>query len=439
MEDYNVATFPYINGRIYDVNSISYANEDGVKYCSKKAPARLVLDNNVNMDMESYEETYGNNATFCVANPFTPYWQKKVSDVVDQLVNDWGVSGVYIDQIGSAIPKLCWDKHHHHTLGGGNFWREGYLAMMNEIASATSKGTEKRRLAAVPVAVADKSKSKSGVEVVGGSTGSIAPMVTEDNAEAYLDMMQGVLTLVAFRSHPTQSSSYNAVLQGNNYKILAPAFPVIYGGYYVGFGAEWFRADFEDHDWWCAKLSAGFLSGSQMGWFSLIGINPNPEDQCGPMGVGDLLLSADSDDLIAFMKRLSTMRAQSSVLMYIIDGRIARPVVMSPAPPTRLQKTASGGRPILTYDVVSSMTWESHDSKSIMTLITSNVNESFETSIIFDPTSWGFAPGASIKVTQIKIGVSNPYYVGTLKEGSYSLPIKMQGRDIMALQFTPVL
>lgn len=431
-EDYNVATFPYINGRIYDVNSISYAKEDGLKYCSKKAPTRLVLDNNVNMDMESYEETYGNNATFCVANPFTPYWQAKVSDVVDQLVNDWGVSGVYIDQIGSAIPKLCWDKHHHHTLGGGNFWREGYLAMMNEIASVTSKGTEKRRLADE----VDKSKSKSKRSEVDGS---IAPMVTEDNAEAYIDMMQGVLTLVAFRSHPSQSSSYNTVLQGNNYKILAPAFPVIYGGYYVGFGAEWFRADFEDHDWWCAKLSAGFLSGSQMGWFSLIGIDPNPEDQCGPMGVGDLILSADSDDLITFMKKLSTMRAQSTVLPYIIDGRIARPVVMNPVPPTRLQKVPSGGRPLLTYDAVSSMTWEAHDAKSVLTLITSNVNESFETTIIFDPTSWGFAPGVSIKVTQTKIGVSNPYYVGTFKEGSYSLPIKVQGRDIVALQFTPVL
>lgn len=47
----------------------------------------------------------------------------------------------------------------------------------------------------------------------------------------------------------------------------------IYGGYYVGFGAIWTRADFADHDWWCSKLSAMLVTGSQLGWFSLAGID----------------------------------------------------------------------------------------------------------------------------------------------------------------------
>ena len=45
----------------------------------------------------------------------------------------------------------------------------------------------------------------------------------------------------------------------------------IYGGYYVGFGAIWTRADFEVHDWWCSKLAAMLVTGSQLGWFSLAG------------------------------------------------------------------------------------------------------------------------------------------------------------------------
>jgi hypothetical protein len=48
----------------------------------------------------------------------------------------------------------------------------------------------------------------------------------------------------------------------------------IYGGYYVGFGAIWTRADFGDHDWWCSKLSAMLVTGSQLGWFSLAGTSP---------------------------------------------------------------------------------------------------------------------------------------------------------------------
>ena len=43
------------------------------------------------------------------------------------------------DQIGSAIPKLCWDATHGHTLGGGNFWTTGYQAMMDAIAHSLYK------------------------------------------------------------------------------------------------------------------------------------------------------------------------------------------------------------------------------------------------------------------------------------------------------------
>jgi hypothetical protein len=38
--------------------------------------------------------------------------------------------------VGSAIPKLCWDTTHGHTLGGGNFWATGYQAMMDAISAS---------------------------------------------------------------------------------------------------------------------------------------------------------------------------------------------------------------------------------------------------------------------------------------------------------------
>jgi hypothetical protein len=175
-----IQSFPYINGRISDVNSNSYAADNGALYCSKAAPARLVQPESP-QDLTPYVETYGSNATFCVTNPFTPYWQQKLAETVQQLVDDYGCPGVYIgklavsgrrllseermrrkidnddlsiyhtnrklimmiyrsiirtDQIGSAIPKLCWDATHGHTLGGGNFWTTGYQAMMDAISSS---------------------------------------------------------------------------------------------------------------------------------------------------------------------------------------------------------------------------------------------------------------------------------------------------------------
>ena len=73
---------------------------------------------------------------------------------------------MYIDQIGSAVPKLCWDSQHQHTLGGGDFWRQGYLEMMETIFAGLQTSTVLE-----------------------------SPIVTEDNAEPYMDMMQvGILS-----------------------------------------------------------------------------------------------------------------------------------------------------------------------------------------------------------------------------------------------------
>ena len=187
----------------------------------------------------SYQETYGSDASFCVANPYSSYWQGKVTDTVDDLVNAWGVDGVYIDQIGSAVPKMCWDSTHNHTLGGGAWWREGYIQMLQAIAA--------------------KITTKDG--------SAAAPIVTEDNAEPYMNALQGYLSLVAFKA----SLQLQPVPSSSHYKQLAPAFPVVYGGYYVAFGAQWYQLDFDDHDWWRGKLAATFVTGTQMGWFSIAG------------------------------------------------------------------------------------------------------------------------------------------------------------------------
>jgi hypothetical protein len=107
LQDAGIQTFPYINGRISDVNSISYAQDDGEQYCSKAAPSKLVDAHNP-QDLTSYVETYGSNATFCVTNPFTPYWQQKLADTVRELVEDYGCPGVYIGKDPCFVPSCDW-------------------------------------------------------------------------------------------------------------------------------------------------------------------------------------------------------------------------------------------------------------------------------------------------------------------------------------------
>ena len=53
-------------------------------------------------------ESYGSDATFCVANPHTSYWQSKVSGVTGRLLEQERVDGVYRPS-RSLPPMACWD------------------------------------------------------------------------------------------------------------------------------------------------------------------------------------------------------------------------------------------------------------------------------------------------------------------------------------------
>ena len=59
-----IRVFPYINGRIFDVASVSYKTEDGPKYCTQKPREAFGAPN-----LTFYEESYGSGATFHVADP----------------------------------------------------------------------------------------------------------------------------------------------------------------------------------------------------------------------------------------------------------------------------------------------------------------------------------------------------------------------------------
>lgn len=213
----NVHTFPYINGRIFDINSESFQelSSNGSSVCSMNMD-QLVFDPTVSNStndnhLEPYLEDYGNNCTFCVADPATPYWQRKIGDIVVELTNDWEVSGVYIDQIGAAGPKLCWDADHQHHLGGGTYWTDGYEDMLSAMNARTH------------------------IDV----SGKHPPIVTENNAEPYMDTLQGYLVLTAYRKSLALSPVKPVGESPQRNSRLAPAFPAIYGGYFVGFGAEW--------------------------------------------------------------------------------------------------------------------------------------------------------------------------------------------------------
>ena len=103
--------------------------------------------------------------------------------------------------------------------------------------------------------------------------------MTEDCAEVYMGRLHGYLVLGTFGKNlaaPSTAalgggSSPTTAVDSDTRRGIAPAFPVVYGGYYTAIGSEWFVTDFNDHNWWRGKLAAQLHSGIQMGWFSLAG------------------------------------------------------------------------------------------------------------------------------------------------------------------------
>ena len=131
----------------------------------------------------------------------------------------------------AAAAKPCWDDSHGHWEAGGDYWRNGYDAMLYEA-----------RHAAYP------------------AVRQLPALVTESNTEAFMNQVNGYLSLVAFAADAVPGAR------------IAPVFASVYGGYYIGFGQIYLRADFDNGALVFAdKLSAAFVLGAQLGWFSLGG------------------------------------------------------------------------------------------------------------------------------------------------------------------------
>lgn len=64
LKDDGILVFPYINGRIFDVASVSYTTENGSAYCTQAAAPGYN-----STQLSFYQESYGSGATFHVADP----------------------------------------------------------------------------------------------------------------------------------------------------------------------------------------------------------------------------------------------------------------------------------------------------------------------------------------------------------------------------------
>ncbi|MFV2066652.1 MAG: DUF6259 domain-containing protein, partial [Pirellulales bacterium] len=215
LRESQIFVMPYINGRLWDTRDRGLEDFQ----FSKLARAAATKDELGQPYVEKYgsKESDGSRVALAVMCPTTRVWRDQLRQIVLRLFNECGTSGVYIDQIAAARPRLCFDPAHGHPLGGGHWWtRDGYWPLMERIRQAMP---DDRML------------------------------TTECNAEPYVRWFDGYLTW-----HWQDDGQ-------------VPAFPAVYGGAIQMFGRAYRGGPSKDL---ALRMKAGqqLVFGEQIGWIA---------------------------------------------------------------------------------------------------------------------------------------------------------------------------
>jgi len=203
-----VRVMPYINGRLWDTDLEDFQTT-GIAAATKSEKG------------EPYTEQYGSGQKLAAMCPTTHLWQKTVREIVLRLTGpEYGVDGVYIDQVAAARPRLCFDRSHGHPLAGGNWWTtQGYWPLLTRL---------RQQMAA----------ERPGKMIT-----------TECNAEPYVHLFDGYLTW-----HFQDDSSL-------------PLFAAVYGGQ-----VQLFSRAYQGQSWkglaMRQKTAQALCWGEQLGWIS---------------------------------------------------------------------------------------------------------------------------------------------------------------------------
>ncbi len=206
VQEQKIRTMPYINARLWCPEAPSWIPEN--------ASACAVLQENGSL----WIEKYGNSPPLAVMCPATKQWQDKINGLVEKILSDFGVDGLYLDQITAAAGVPCWNPAHEHPLGGGYYWAQGYRQMLI------------------------RAKKTIGPERI---------LTSEENTECWMDILDAHLMVNTPRMAGT----------------VIPLYPAVYNDYTLTFGFQYLMGDdFTAGLPFRAKMARAFVWGSQPGW-----------------------------------------------------------------------------------------------------------------------------------------------------------------------------
>jgi len=107
-----IYSMPYINGRLWDTQNSNYAKARPYATLNQAGEANL--------------EDYGSGTKLAVMCLGHLFWRNHLTKLIEQIADQTGVGGIYIDQVAGAPVAECYNKSHGHTLGTDRWWIDGY-------------------------------------------------------------------------------------------------------------------------------------------------------------------------------------------------------------------------------------------------------------------------------------------------------------------------
>jgi hypothetical protein len=84
-----------------------------------------------------YTQTY-EGRTFAIMDPSQTKWQDLLAKIHKKYLNPQDFNGVLLDQVTAGRNRLCFGSDHHHPLGGGHYWRDGYVQLLKKLHNSYS-------------------------------------------------------------------------------------------------------------------------------------------------------------------------------------------------------------------------------------------------------------------------------------------------------------
>ena len=188
LKAHGIHPIPYVNGRLWGTTTQSWVAENARAAAAQQRSGDI------------YRKVYNSFTRLPCAPmcPSTALWQDKLANLFYEIVCDYGLPGVYMDQIAAMPPAPCHNPRHGHAASGGNVWATGYHQLMRRV---------RERI------------------------GPDASIATEGCCEVYMDAYDGFLTL------DSSVERYDTRIAGDLNWHPIPFFPSVYHGQTLLFGS----------------------------------------------------------------------------------------------------------------------------------------------------------------------------------------------------------